>query len=88
MVLRKYMFDNLYTNPIVKGEETKAEEIIILLYKYFMDNPEQLPLEFKEMIEHSESLSDVVCDYIAGMTDNYAVEVFQGIYIPKSWINL
>lgn len=92
MTLRKYMFDNLYTNPVVKGEESKAEEIICLLYKYFMDNPEELPVEFKEKIENQpeggDSLSDVVCDYIAGMTDNYAVEVFQGIYIPKSWINL
>ena len=54
MVLREYMFDNLYTNPVVKGEESKAEEIICLLYKYFMENPDELPLEFKEKIEQQQ----------------------------------
>ena len=83
--LRKYMFENLYTNELVKNEESKAAEIIKLLYEYFMDKTHLLPAEFLAMMEAGEDKQTVVCDYIAGMTDNYAVEKFQEIYIPHSW---
>lgn len=85
MNLRKYMFENLYTNPVVKREERKAFEIIRILYEYFMDNPEEMPEEFVTFIHNGEDKSVIVCDYIAGMTDNYAVETFQNLYIPHSW---
>ena len=84
MELRKYMFDTLYTNPVVKKEEEKATDIIQFLYNYYMENSESLPGEFTGMIAAGEDVSTVVCDYIAGMTDNYAVEVFQKLFIPSS----
>ena len=83
--LRKFMFKELYTNQIVKVEEKKAFEIICILYDYYMERPELLTGEFANMLKNGENLSDVVCDYIAGMTDNYAIESFQNIYIPKAW---
>ena len=83
--LRQYMFEHMYTNPIVKEEEKKAEEIIKLLYAYYMDRETLLPIEYRKMIDNGGDKSDVVCDYIAGMTDNFAIELFEGIYIPKSW---
>ena len=83
--LRKYMFEALYTNEKVKIEEKKAAEILYIFYDYFMDRPELLSGEFSRMLEMGEKKSDVVCDYIAGMTDNYAVEVFEDIYIPRAW---
>ena len=85
MELRKYMFETLYTNPVVKKEEEKATDIIQFLYDYYMQNKDALPDEFTHMISEGEDVSTVVCDYIAGMTDNYAVEVFQGLFIPSSW---
>lgn len=88
MELRKYMFDSLYTNPIVKREEEKAAEIIVILYKYFTDNPDKLPNEYSHAVINGMDVSDVVCDYIAGMTDNYAVEVFQNLFIPNGWNKL
>ena len=50
-----------------------------------MENSDALPGEFAGMIADGEDVSTVVCDYIAGMTDNYAVEVFQKLFIPSSW---
>ena len=50
-----------------------------------MERPELLSGEFRRMLELGETQSDVVCDYIAGMTDNYAIEVFEEIYIPRAW---
>ena len=83
--LRKYMFEMLYTNEVVKGEESKASEIIKILFNHFMENDKELPKEFILMMENGEDKIDVVCDYIAGMTDNFAVETFKRIFIPHSW---
>jgi dGTPase len=84
MELRQYMFEMLYTNPVVKKEETKAYEIIKILYERFMESPELVPDEFKK---EGLELSTAVTDYIACMTDNYAVGQFQNIYIPQSWMS-
>ncbi|MBP3327102.1 MAG: deoxyguanosinetriphosphate triphosphohydrolase [Coprococcus sp.] len=83
--LRTYMFDYLYTNPIAKSEETKADKMIKILFEYFSEDVSRLTNECVEMIYMGEDKETVVCDYIAGMTDNYAIETFKNIYIPKSW---
>lgn len=83
--LRKYMFQYLYTNPIAKSEEVKAEKMLKILYEYFIEDISRLTNECVEMIYMGEDKQTVVCDYIAGMTDNYAIETFKSIYIPKSW---
>lgn len=83
--LRAYMFRYLYTNPIAKSEEIKADKMLRILYEYFIEDASRLTNECVEMIYMGEDPKTVVCDYIAGMTDNYAIETFKGIYIPKSW---
>lgn len=83
--LRKYMFTYLYTNPIAKSEEIKADKMLRILYEYFIEDASRLTNECVEMIYMGEDPKTVVCDYIAGMTDNYAIETFKDIYIPKSW---
>lgn len=83
--LRTYMFQHLYTNPVAKSEEVKAERMIETLFEYFMQDVSRLTNECIEMLYMGEDRERVVCDYIAGMTDNYAVDVFENIYIPKSW---
>ncbi len=83
--LRTYMFQYLYTNPIAKSEEEKADKMIGRLFEYFMEDVSRLTNECIEMIYMGEDKETVVCDYIAGMTDNYAIETFKNIYIPKSW---
>lgn len=83
--LRTYMFKYLYTNPIAKCEEIKADKMLRILYEYFIEDASRLTNECVEMIYMGEDPKTVVCDYIAGMTDNYAIETFKSIYIPKSW---
>lgn len=83
--LRQFMFKDLYTNPVAKGQETKAERIIGLLYQEYINDLSKLPREYQNFIEKGEDKEIIVCDYIAGMTDNYAIECFNELFIPKSW---
>ena len=83
--LRKFMFRDLYTNPVAKSEEVKAERLIGMLYEEFMEHEEWLPEEYQRFIEQGEPKETVICDYIAGMTDNYAIDMAKKIFIPKSW---
>ncbi|MBS6397987.1 MAG: deoxyguanosinetriphosphate triphosphohydrolase [Clostridiales bacterium] len=84
--MRKYMFANVYTNPKAKGEEQKAENIVKELFCYYMEHPELLPNEYIErMWQSGETQERSVCDYISGMTDQYAIAKFQEFFIPASW---
>ena len=86
MELRVFMFDYVYTNPVAKGEETKAKEMVKQLYQYYLSNTDELPQEFLYLMnEKGEDKKRVVCDYIAGMSDQYSVEKFKEIFIPKAW---
>lgn len=83
---RKFMFEHVYTNPKAKGEEQKAIHIVKELFRYYMDHPELLPNEYVErMWQSGETQERSVCDYISGMTDQYAIEKFQEFFIPVSW---
>jgi dGTPase len=84
--LRKFMFENVYVGSIAKKEESKAERMIRSLYFYLLDNTDLLPADFREAVKE-DGAERAVLDYVAGMTDQYAVKKFQGIYIPVSWLN-
>lgn len=84
--LRDFMFKNVYFNSRAKTEEEKSEYIIRELYNFYLKNFERLPNEFKNPSYEEESIiEDRICDYIAGMTDRYAVNTFENIFIPKPW---
>lgn len=83
-ILHKFMFDAVYKNPVAKSEEGKAQDIIKYLYQYFMSNPQKLPTLYKGVLE-KEGLNRAVCDYIAGMSDNFAIKFYEELVIPKSW---
>lgn len=84
--MRKFMFENVYRNPVAKREEYKAVEMVKKLYSYYMDHLELIPEEFKRLSAmNGDSKEQIICDYIAGMTDNYAVKTFQEIFVPQSW---
>lgn len=82
--LHNFMFERVYRNPVAKGEEGKAVELVERLYRYFVEDPKKLPEEFINMLD-LHGAERVVCDYIAGMTDRYAVQVFNGLFVPYSW---
>ena len=82
--LREFMFEEVYQNPVAKGEEGKSEAIVAYLYRHFAQSADLLPAEYWAIADR-DGLEVAVCDYIAGMTDRYAVMVYQDLTIPKSW---
>ena len=83
--LRKFMFERVYTNPIAKSQEGKVEDMIKILYQYYLDHIDKIPDYLKRMIDQGTPKERAVCDYVSSMTDRYAVAVFEEVYIPRSW---
>lgn len=101
--LRQWMFQTVYTGGEAKAEEGKAQQLITLLFRHYMDHPEAMTEEFQFMLARGlEQLGEeelrredspgrrllkerVVCDYIAGMTDDYAITKFKEIFVPQGW---
>ncbi|MCI5649128.1 MAG: deoxyguanosinetriphosphate triphosphohydrolase [Fusicatenibacter sp.] len=84
-LLRELMFQNVYRNPEAKDEEEKAKRMLVYLYDYYRVNPDQMSIEYRKLIELGEDQTQVACDYIAGMTDQYSIHKFEELFIPKSW---
>ncbi|MEE0839552.1 MAG: deoxyguanosinetriphosphate triphosphohydrolase [Acutalibacteraceae bacterium] len=82
--LHDFLFEYVYRNPKAKSEETKVYGFVKGLYDYYIANDNLLPMEYK-LICDTEGIERAVVDYIAGMTDHYAVVTYQSIYIPGSW---
>ncbi len=82
--LRSFMFEKVYRNPIAKGEESKAKDMLSRMFEYYITHPEALPEDFHPQLSF-DGMERTVCDYIAGMTDNYAVDKFTEIFIPAGW---
>lgn len=84
--LRRWMFEHVYRGKAAKAEEGRAQQLIVCLYEYYMSRPGELPAEYLEGMEkREETLERTVCDYIAGMTDVYAIEKFKELFVPKSF---
>jgi len=84
--LRSFMFEYVYTNPKAKGQEGKAEEMVKSLFDYYSHNVELLPREYTELYMSGNCLAErAVCDYIAGMTDSYAIAKYKEAKIPRAW---
>ncbi len=83
--LRSFMFEHVYRNPVAKGEEKKAKSLLEFLYQYYYEHIELLPQKYLNMLELGERQDRVVCDYIAGMTDEFAYRQFEEYFLPKSW---
>lgn len=83
--LRSFMFEHVYTNPLAKGEEVKAVHMIQQLYEYYLQHTDELPNEYIQLMEQGEDKQRAVCDFIAGMSDNYAIAVFKKLMIPEVW---
>lgn len=83
--MRGFMFERVYTNPIAKSEEIKAEALMETLYNHYMKHVDELPVEFLNLIDEGDARERVVCDYVGSMTDRFAIAVYNDIYVPKSW---
>lgn len=86
--LRKFMFQNVYLNPEAKGEEQKAIRLVKQLYEYYIEHPERLPEKYADAIQKEiDPKEQIICDFIAGMTDHYAVMKYEEIFVPQAWKN-
>ena len=82
--LRSFMFANVYRNPVAKGEEKKAREMLHRMFEYYLRHPEKLPEDFHPQLSF-DGMERTVCDNIAGMTDKYAVDKYAELFIPSGW---
>jgi dGTPase len=85
MELRAFLFENVYYNPEAKGEEIRAKDMLRRMYEYLVKNPDKIPREERRIYGEKDSVERRVCDYIAGMTDRYAINAFENLFIPKVW---
>ena len=83
-ILHEFMFDRVYTNPVCKSEEKKAISMIEQLFSFFVEHPDELPNEYIS-IAWQEGAQRAAADYIAGMTDGYALREFSRYFIPSGW---
>lgn len=81
---RAYMFDNVYTNMRAKSEEKKVLGLISGIFEHYMKNPDKLPPEYRALAEE-DGLPRAVADYVSGMTDKYAVSVYNELFVPAAW---
>ncbi len=85
MQLRAFLFERVYRNPEAKSEEGRAKDMLRQMYEYFVKNPEKMPVDEYSICDTGEPVERRVCDYIAGMTDRYAINIFETLFIPKVW---
>ena len=83
-LLHKFMFENVYTNPLCKAEEEKTGGLIAKLYEYYYNDIGNMPPLYRTLAE-KYGKDRAVCDYIAGMTDGFAIKEFNEIFVPKGW---
>lgn len=80
--LRSWMFNNVYHSSVAKSDEPKAKKMIKMLFNYYLEHLDQLPVEFK--IVEGEEVRTVI-DYVSGMTDRYALRQFNELFVPNKW---
>ena len=84
--LRRFMFENMYTNKNAKSEEAKAEMLMETLYEYYLKNFDKLPQDLKMLVDkNGDPKERIVCDYVGAMTDRFAIAMYEELFIPKSW---
>ena len=82
--LRDFLFRNVYENPIAKSEDKKAKALLCELFAYYVKYPEEMPALYQRNIEN-EGVERCVCDYVASMTDRFAIDKYSELFIPKVW---
>lgn len=83
-VFTKFMYEGVYYNPIAKGEERKVQNILGSIWEYYVNHIDELPAVYQSIAD-DEGPQRAVCDYVSGMTDSYALEVYSELFIPAAW---
>jgi dGTPase len=84
--LREFMYATVYLDSRAKADDGKVRTMIEMLFHHFMEHPEQVPEDLRRLSQQrNEPIERAVVDYIAGMTDRYAIKVFNDLYVPRTW---
>ncbi len=88
--LRSFLFENVYYNPVAKGEERKSRDLVCTLFAFYVKNPDRLPERYRRRIgtDEGETVERGVADFISGMTDRYAIETYNELFVPRVWRGL
>ena len=86
--LRRFMFGHVYQGTAAQSEEARARAMLKSLYLYFCDHIDELPADYRRLMDEGDSRARVACDYIACMTDRYSIATYKRLFIPKSWNKL
>ena len=84
VLFHNFMYDNVYHNPVAKGEESKVENVLRGIWEYFLKNPDKLGEDYRRIADR-DGLERAVTDYVSGMTDDYAMYQYGQIFIPMAW---
>lgn len=82
--LRDFLFEKVYIGSEAKAEEIKAKNLVKAIYNYFLEHPNEIPKEFRDKLSR-EGAPRVILDYVAGMTDRYAITRYQQLFVPGAW---
>ena len=82
--LRDFLFEKVYVTSAAKNEDIKVAKVLEILFVHYLENPEEMPEEFQP--PEKKELPEKICDYIAGMTDRYALKKFEDLFLPKPWM--
>ena len=83
-VFYDFLNENVYHNPLVKGEERKVLGLVSGIFEYYVKNPDRMSREYLDIAER-EGIRRAAADYVSGMTDPYAIEVYHNIFVPMAW---
>lgn len=84
MQLREFLFENVYFSARAKAEEPKAAAVVTSLFEHYMANPMELPPD--ERPDDASGIVQAVIDYVAGMTDRFAIREYERLFVPKKWL--
>lgn len=79
LIIKDFLFENVYNNNKLKEKRSNVEKITHSLFIYFLDNFDKLPIDWTNQVKH-ENKHRIICDYISGMTDRYAIKLYKSIY--------
>lgn len=85
--LRKFMFQNVYTEKSGNSENERADRLLEILFNRFAAHPEEMPEFFVGLMDKYDKVT-VICDYLASMSDTYAINLFNDLFVPKRWVVL
>ena len=83
--MRAFMFRRVYSDPVAKAEESRAEKLVEVLYDYSFTHVDALPVFFQKMIVDETTKMRAVCDCISAMSDHFAISTYEELFVPKAW---